>query len=363
MCRTGFHVVLLLAVGAAVASAQDSTLAKMRRRADSLAREWRQATAFADLADSLERDRAITGGDTIAVGALRIITNPSPLPLRAAAARAWPVIDSLYGSAAQELARRPYIIRAVDPDTTVPRPRIHVGMELPWHMSENSLTLLLVSNVPIGPPDQALEAWLSGPVRPSVRAAQDRAGVYIQLVTSPSQAARNCLSGVQGGCRIALGLGDSTGLDAWYPGALERRALVTTAFTDYFDHGATAGTLRLCIAGSDSACTSLLRSLPPGALPKPLGSDARVTLAIVALQVGGRDAYRRLLADPAAPVGRRLASAARMSEDSLLAVWRAGIIASRPSAVVLPPFALVIGLAWISFFAACGLRSSRWRVG
>ncbi len=76
MCRTWFHVVLLLAVGAAVVSAQDSTLAKMRRRADSLAREWRQATALADLADSLERDRAITGGDTIAVGALRIIANP-----------------------------------------------------------------------------------------------------------------------------------------------------------------------------------------------------------------------------------------------------------------------------------------------
>ena len=36
--------------------------------------------------------------DTIAVGALRIVTDPSPLPVRAAAERAWPVLDSLYGA-------------------------------------------------------------------------------------------------------------------------------------------------------------------------------------------------------------------------------------------------------------------------
>src|SRR5713101_7973537 len=111
--------------------AQDSTLVRLRHRADSLAREWREANAVADLVDSLERERATSWKDTISVGALRIVANPSPLPLREAGARAWPVLDSLYGSEAQQLAQRPVIIHAFDPDTTVPRSPLHIGMEVP----------------------------------------------------------------------------------------------------------------------------------------------------------------------------------------------------------------------------------------
>src|SRR5437763_13721041 len=59
-------------------------LARLRVRADSLAREWRRANAFADLVDSLERVRLVAAKDTIRVGALTMITNPSPPPLRAA---------------------------------------------------------------------------------------------------------------------------------------------------------------------------------------------------------------------------------------------------------------------------------------
>src|SRR5947207_4396150 len=97
-------------------------LPRVQARADSLAREWRRANAVANAIDSLERTRALAGRDTIRVGALTIVTNPSPLPLREAAGRAWPVIDSVYGDDARQLAHRPYAIVAVDPDTTVERP-------------------------------------------------------------------------------------------------------------------------------------------------------------------------------------------------------------------------------------------------
>src|SRR5205823_857992 len=83
---------------------------RLQARADSLLREWRRANALADMVDSLNRTRAAGGTDTISVGALRIVTNPSPARLREAAARAWLVIDSLYGSEAQQLAQRPYLI-------------------------------------------------------------------------------------------------------------------------------------------------------------------------------------------------------------------------------------------------------------
>src|SRR5436853_2059792 len=111
---------------------QDSLLVRLRSQADSLLGSWREAQLLADVADSLERVRATAGSDTIAVGGLRIIANPSPLPLREAAERAWPVIDSLYGSAAEDFARYPYIFRVVDPDSIVRRKVLPVGLELPW---------------------------------------------------------------------------------------------------------------------------------------------------------------------------------------------------------------------------------------
>src|ERR1051326_1850854 len=122
-------------------------LPRLAARADSLAREWRRATAVADAIDSLERARVFAGHDTIRVGALTIVTNASPLPLRAAAARAWPLIDSVYGDAARQLQDLPYVIVPVNPDTTIERPVWHNGTEIPWDQDVVSLTLLLLSTV------------------------------------------------------------------------------------------------------------------------------------------------------------------------------------------------------------------------
>ncbi len=80
-----------------------------------------------------------------------------------------------------------------------------------------------------------------------------------------------------------------------------------------------------------------------------------------ALRLGGRDAYRRLLANPAAPIADRLAAAAGVPHDSLVTVWRADVIASRPATVLLPTWRFAAALVWMALFAACGLRSSRWR--
>src|SRR6266704_2631200 len=185
-------------------------LARLRARADSLAREWRRANVFADLVDSLERARVVAAKDTIRVGALAIITNPSPLPLREAAARAWPIIDSLYGIEARSLAGRPYIIVAVDPDTTVERPAPRGGTVVLWDVDVASLTFLLLTSVPIAQPDGTLRDWLGGGlVRPSLGPERERASVFVQLVTAPSQATRDCFLGDTGSCRDALEIGAS----------------------------------------------------------------------------------------------------------------------------------------------------------
>jgi len=342
--------------------AQDTVVMRLRSRADSLLRAWHEAQAIASVADSLERERATAGRDTIAVGHLRIIANRSPLPLRKAAERAWPAIDSLYGSAAADLIQYPYIIRAVDPDTTVPRSVFHVGLEVPWDLDLQWTTTLLLSNVPGPPLDRPLADWLGAPLRPALDPAEERRAVYLQLVTAPSQAVRACLLGVLARCADVLALGDTSGLlERWYPSPPERRALVTESFGDFFNHGATAQSFQACLALSDAACTGLLRTLPPGTLPRPLAYAARATIVREAVRLGGRDSYRRLL-ESDVQIGGRLAAAAGIGVDSLVGAWRNAIVAARPTAVALPWWAVGAAFGWLAFFGACGMRSSRWRV-
>src|SRR5437667_47414 len=317
-------LIMVIAVAAGRLAGQSVEL--LQTRADSLLREWRRASALADMVDSLNHGRAAGGTDTISVGALRIVATPSPARLREAAARAWPVIDSLYGSEARQLEQRPYLIAPYDPDTTTPKPTLRGAIQVPWDKDVASLAMILLTNVPIGRPDRALQDWLGGPVVPIIHPEQARAAIYLQLVSAPSHAARSCFLGVTSDCRDALALGESPDpLQQWYPSTGERRALVLRSFAEYFgysDHGARKPALQSCGAGSDSACTELLRSLPPEALPRPLTYDARAALVHLALRLGGRAAYHRLVATPGAPIADRLAGAAGVSVDSLVAQWR-----------------------------------------
>jgi hypothetical protein len=354
---------LTVSVLASPLQSQDSLMARLRWQADSLLSAWRDAQRLAALADSLEQVRATAGSGTIAVGGLRIIVNPSPLPLREAAERAWPVIDSLYGSAAEDLPRYPYIFRAVDPDSSVRRTVLHVGVELPWDLDLRASTNVLLTTVTAPSFDAALGDWLGSALRPTVQPQDEGAAVFIQLVTAPSEAVRGCFLGDIARCKDVLQLGDSTGLvGRWYVTPAEREALVSGVFGDYFARGATAPTLQNCRQHRDDACTTLLQSLPPGSLPRLLAPPARVLLVRAALRAGGRDAYRRLVAHPATPIEERLSSAAEMDIDSLVVRWRNDVLAARPRPLTLPWWVSVAALGWTAFFGFCALRSSRWRL-
>jgi hypothetical protein len=342
---------------------QDSLMARLRRQSDSLLSTWREAQKLADVADSLERVRATAGSDTIAVGGLRIIVNPSPLPIREAAARAWPVIDSLFGNAAADLPRYPYIFRAVDPDSGVRRTVLHVGVELPWDLDVRATTTVLLTTVADPDLDPALADWLGTALRPSLGPESERAAVFVQFVTAPSQAVRGCFLGDIARCKDVLQVDDSTGLVAhWYVTPAEREALVIGAFGDYFATGATAPSLQRCRQHRDDACTALLQSLPPGSLPRPLAHAARLVLVREALRAGGRDAYRRLVANPRAPIADRLSSAAGIGIDALVAQWRNDVLAARPTPLDLPWWAGLAAIGWTAIFGFCALRSSRWRL-
>jgi hypothetical protein len=346
------------------ASLPAQNLDSLQARADSLLREWRSAEAFADLVDSLEGVRARARSDTIRAGSLRIITSPSPLPVKEAAELAWPTLDSLLGNASSRLADHPYVVIPWDPDTMVAPPTIHAGIPARWDLDATALRDLLWASLPLEL-DRPLTVWLGGPgLRPSPHPARQREAAYLELVTAPSTAVRQCFLGNLRSCRAVLDLGGPPDpLDRWYPTASERRLLATGPLGDYFSRGGSAGAFRACLAGADSACSDLLRSLPQGTLMRPLGHPGRDTLLKLALQLGGRNAYTRLVADPSTPLAARLEAAAGTSADSLVARWHASVLASRPAPVTLPAFAWWVALAWTAVFAGGALRSSRWRVG
>ncbi len=333
------------------------TASELRARADSLAHEWRQANALADLQDTLRLLARRSGQDTITVGALTILANPSPLPLRDAAAEAWPVIERLYGPAVQAIAARPIVIQAVDPDTALDRPPVSEGLQVPWDMSVGDLTRLLQSSVDIGPVDTGLREWLGGSLLLRGDAVRRRAQVYVQLVTAPSTAVRRCFLGAVAACRDALSLSDAPDmLTRWYDPA-ERRALATRMFL--YRSAATQARVRSCSAGNDSACIELLESRN---VARPLDYNARFTLVELALQLGGRDAILRLLDAEPRHVVDRLAAVAGVGVDSLVARWLGQIRRARPVPADIPPLGTWVALGWIGVFAAFGLGSSRWRV-
>ena len=362
MCRASrSHRLLVLAAILSTPPLAGQETARLQARADSLLHEWRQANVFAAVQDSLRAAALIAGHDTIRAGALTILANPSPLPLAQAAARAWPELERFFGSAAQSLSRRPVLIEAVDPDTAVLTPQPGGGLRIPWDQNVEELTRALVSSADLGSVDRGLHDWLEGPLTVWLDLTPVRSRVYVQLVTTPSQAVRRCFTGALASCRDALSLTDTAGrLARWY-GPAERRLLVTTTLSGLLNRGLHQPAFLSCAAGDDSVCTDLLESLPSG-VPIPLDYGARYTLVATAISLGGPETFSRLLAAPNEPIGTRLAAAAGVTEDSLAARWRSDILAARPKPVSLPPWGAWIALTWAGVFMGCALRSSRWRV-
>ena len=334
----------------------------VRARADSLLREWQQASALAAVQDSLRHAAAIAGRDTVRAGALTILVNRSPLPIAQAAAGAWTQIERFFGPAAQWLARQPLVIQALDPDTMVPA-NPGDALQIYWDLNERELTRVLLGFADLSSADPAVRDWLGGPVLPGLDSDQRRAQVYVALVTAPSQAVRRCFAGDRAACRDALSLGPTTPdlLIRWY-GPDERRDLVTLRYAGFLDKGVRAPEFRSCAGGSDSACLDLLESLPPGSLERPLDYAARFSLLETAVALGGTRTFERLFATAPGPMGARLAAAAQVSEDSLVARWRSDVVTARPKPVPVPPWAMWVALGWTVAFMTCGLGSSRWRV-
>lgn len=368
MCNIGRLVALLgMAVGGrAPLDAQQVAAARYRELADSLAAEWRMAVAAATRAESLGHQQALAGRDTVRAGHLVLLVSPevSVARMRAAAMRAWQVLDSAFGDAARDVSSRALLVDVAGKPGTpgVTGPDIGVAPDA----GVDEIVAILVTRIPQVfslRADPALAQWLGTPLVPTTGLWAAERAVYVDLVTAPSRAATGCLAGPPAECRSALGLGaPGEAVFRWYDAA-ERRA-VAQRFRFYLNRPPNLELYAACVgARQDRACADLLNAAPPGVLPQPLGAAARLTLVHVALRSGGRDAYTRLVSHAADPLPDRLAAAARLSVDSLVTLWRREIERARPAPVSLPAAGLILALSWTLLFGACSLRSSRWRRG
>ena len=205
--------------------------------------------------------------------------------------------------------------------------------------------------------DGAWRDWLDVGT-PTLLSTVDFVRAYESLATSPFDASSKCLLGELEGCRLALGLTEtSEPLLTWYSEA-DRRTLVENSgrpFERFFPNMATM--YDRCVEGDDESCSTFMKDQ---SIQPPLPPNVRVTLVQHALVVGGDGAYGRLYR-AGGTMEERLTAAAGVPGDSLIASWRAVLVdsAGHPTAVSWP-----LGLAavfWAMAFSAMALRSTRWR--
>jgi hypothetical protein len=214
-------------------------------------------------------------------------------------------------------------------------------------------------------PDSSLRAWLPGEIYPSFFGdSVETSEAYIALVTSGFEISRRCFAGDLKSCGVALRLDDAN--DSMVVATLatpaERLSRVQVV-EGYFRRARALEVLVECRAGSDVACTELLKTVPAAMLPHPLAPQTRSVLVRLALRTGGRNAYGRLMEHPTAPMGERLAHAAGVPLDTLLAKWRGKVVAGRPMPVSISLLGVLTGMGWFVLLGYFGLRSSRWRMG
>jgi hypothetical protein len=78
------------------------------------------------------------------------------------------------------------------------------------------------------------------------------------------------------------------------------------------------------------------------------------------VRLGGPEAWSRLIGSAGEPLELRLAGAAHVTPDSLMRVWRRGLVAARPVPVSVSPTAFLMAICWGCLGLAFALGYSRW---
>jgi hypothetical protein len=341
----------LALAGGAAARTQAQTVAQHRARVDTLTSRLAGLEARMDSLERLE--------DTLEIDGVRFVVPPGQQALAAdAARRALAELERRYGPEDRRLFDG-LVVRMggvlVDADRL---------------QQDINPVVVMVGNLRFDARGgSALDAWEGAWWAGS---DYDLREAYLGMVTSPSVAATRCFEGDIARCAQILGLEpvadpwtdlfDESGRRIWIA-----RRMGYLEWWRWPTPEAGAARFRQCVEGHvDAACLELVHmtdSLPapvPG--PNVLSGSARRSLMVVSRDVGGDGTFTRLLGDTTAPLGDRLAAAAGMPLDSLLATWHARVLAAEPEPTRVGTVAGWTSLLTVVLAGALALRSTRWRL-
>lgn len=360
-------VAAALLVGCASASALAQDQQALVQRIDAfkvVANETR--ARYLRYRDSVDRTLA---SDSVVIGPLRVLTNPTLRPFVQRVAQI--AVDSLsprFGRALELLRAHRYVIRRQSEDSasrwmrvgevdSLNRFRQTVDVKIDERIVANSLVSFMVLAVAQAT-DVRLREWSSNDIPLDSVLPGSWPFHRLSAVSSPSIVARRCFEGDLAGCRLALELNPAQDpVTEWFD-APARRALVEKdpALAGRVNRGAK----HRCIAGMDSACITVLRGFARTDIPSPLTRNDRRSFQQLALALGGPLAPERW-ALAQGGVESHIAAAAQMPVDSVVSQWQRRLRTSRTPSDDMSPEIAGVSAAWILILGALSLRSSRWR--
>jgi len=361
-------VALAVVLGGRALSAQ--TPASYRVRVDSIAAELARTEKEQAQRDSIARTQQPS--DTVRVGAFTIVTDSLISGVvRRSAARANASIVRTVG--AGRTALDTVVFAAIPPrDSSGRRPRTlllarldrrgRLGAQTSQYLDETTLTKVWegrAGTVLSTAAGVELSVWLKGEM-PVADGEDEWRDARVELVTARAAIARACFRGETRQCASALALMPSDApLFDWYD-AEERRDFLRR-FPHMFRRDQNAARFDACVRGNDTeACDEVARQAGSGVIEAPLGQASRRSLVLEALELGGANAYERLVHSNGT-LESRLAAAAGVSSDSLLRAWQTRVTRARGAEGPLNTSTAVASLCWVTLCALLALRSSRWR--
>jgi hypothetical protein len=185
---------------------------------------------------------------------------------------------------------------------------------------------------------------------------------YRRFVTVLSQAVRRCFAGDLSWCWEAVGVTEADDpWRHWYSDG-ERREYVRFLSREWWNRDLDPLHTGCLEQALPAACDAILdRRFDDPVIP--LSGAFRASLTFRALQIGGEGAYLRLISNDSESPRDRLAYAAGVPADSLMAVWRDEILSNRPHHAAGMGRSGATALAWVLALLFLATRSTRWRSG
>jgi hypothetical protein len=319
---------------APVALRAQGSIAAQERHVAALAAAAARADSVSRRADSLARAQAKL--DTLAVGTLDVITEAAVArAVRPHVRAAWDSVSAILGPDTTLLTDR---YGAFAPESGLREYRVAGSAQVDTGEAMRYLTGQLIGLVQatlLRAGGAELTHWTGGSLGFGADTTWLVHAAYAALVTTPSRAVRLCRAGDWTSCAAALDIGPDT-------------ARAATWYTPEDLHALSARGVRW----------------QDDLVPPPLSSHARLSLVVFATRHGAPGAFSRLLADTAAPIADRLASASGMSLPELMQGWRAWILSAKtPTPAGASAHTEWAAVGWIVVLVALGARSSRWRLG